>query len=81
LKKLSPNVKIRSVAEKISKAERDYYWRRSEIYRKWLLEEVFEAESTDCTTIMVLPIQEGHTNYRDVELPCAHPLKRFPSRG
>jgi len=69
---LSPNILFRSVAKKISERERDFYWRRSEIYRKWLLKEIFEDDSPGCTTIMVLPIQEGHTNYRDVELPCVY---------
>lgn len=70
VKTFNANVLERSVAKKISKPKRDFYWRRSEIYRKCLLEGVFDAGSPDCTTIMVLPIQDGHTNYRDVELPC-----------
>jgi hypothetical protein len=45
------------------------YWRRSEIYRHWLLDKVFEADRKDSTTIMIFPIEVGKPNYRDAELP------------
>ena len=35
------------------------YWRRSELYRHWLLVKVFEAGSEDCITIMIFPKLES----------------------
>ncbi|PGH19536.1 hypothetical protein AJ80_03871 [Polytolypa hystricis UAMH7299] len=55
------------VSKKISMEERNMYWRRSEIYRHWLLDKVFKADSKDSITIMIFPIEEGKPNYRDVE--------------
>jgi hypothetical protein len=49
--------------------ERDFYWRRSEIYRHWLLDRIFDSENQDCVTIMVFPIEQGKPNYRDAPLP------------
>jgi hypothetical protein len=49
--------------------ERDMYWRRSEIYRHWLLDKVFKADYKDSITIMIFPIEVGKPNYRDAELP------------
>lgn len=60
---------LRSIAKAISLEERDEYWRRSEVYRKWLLERVFDAESKSAVTIMVFPIEAGKPNYREAELP------------
>jgi hypothetical protein len=57
------------VGESITHEERDECWRRSEIYRHWLLEKVFKADSKDSITIMILPIEVGKPNYRDSELP------------
>jgi hypothetical protein len=49
--------------------ERDMYWRRSEIYRHWLLDKVFKADYKDSITIIIFPIEVGKPNYRDAELP------------
>ncbi|KAF2240746.1 amidase [Trematosphaeria pertusa] len=57
------------VGKSISQEERDECWRRSEVYRHWLLGKVFKADSKDSITIMVLPIEAGEPNYRDAELP------------
>jgi len=58
------------VAKTISVEERDImYWRRSEIYRHWLLDKVFKADPKDSVTIMIFPIEVGKPNYRDSELP------------
>lgn len=46
------------------------YWRRSEIYRHWLLEKIFQANSNDSISIMVLSIEEGEPDYRDGDIPC-----------
>ncbi|CAG8948401.1 unnamed protein product [Penicillium salamii] len=45
------------------------YWRRSEVYRHWLLEKIFRADSTDSISVMVFPIEEGEPNYRDGDIP------------
>ncbi|EEQ86219.2 amidase [Blastomyces dermatitidis ER-3] len=55
------------ISKKITREERDMYWRRSEIYRQWLLDKIFKADSKDSISIMVFPIEEGRPNYRDVE--------------
>lgn len=57
------------VGKSITQEERDECWRRSEVYRHWLLERVFKADSKDCMTIMILPIEQGQPSYRDAELP------------
>ncbi|WEW58185.1 amidase [Emydomyces testavorans] len=57
------------IAKTISLEERDLYWRRSEIYRNWLLKRVFKADLADSVAIMVFPIEVGKPNYRDAELP------------
>ena len=44
--------------------QRDYYWKRSETYQKWLLEKVL-VDDDKVFTIMVLPIGSGEPNYRD----------------
>lgn len=59
----------RDISKTISPEERDEYWRRSEIYRKWLLERVFDSESKTSVTIMVFPIEVGKPNYREAEVP------------
>ncbi|KAJ9493640.1 hypothetical protein H2202_010884 [Exophiala xenobiotica] len=58
-----------NISKTISLEERNMYWRRSEIYRHWLLDKVFEADRKDSTTIMIFPIEVGKPNYRDAELP------------
>ncbi|KAF2798542.1 amidase signature enzyme [Melanomma pulvis-pyrius CBS 109.77] len=58
-----------NVGKAISQDERDECWRRSEVYRHWLLEKVFKANSNDSMMIMILPIEQGQPNYRDAELP------------
>jgi hypothetical protein len=68
---------LRDTAKQISKEERDKYWRRSEIYRHWLLDNIFKAGDEDCVTIMILPIEQGQPNYRDVEPP--YVLRSHPS--
>ena len=60
---------FRAFAESISLEQRNMYWRRSEIYRRWLLEKIFEAESKDYTTIMIFPIEVGKPNYRESKPP------------
>lgn len=60
---------LRSISKAISLEERDEYWHRSEVYRKWLLERVFDAESKSVVTIMIFPIEAGKPNYREAELP------------
>ncbi|KAM7205138.1 amidase [Naviculisporaceae sp. PSN 640] len=57
------------VGKAISQEERDECWRRSELYRHWLLEKVFNADSKETVTVMPLPIETGQPNYRDAELP------------
>lgn len=56
---------LRDVGKSISKDERDEYCRRSEIFRHWLLEKVFERTSKVSVTIMILPIEVGKLNHRD----------------
>lgn len=62
-------INARDVSKKISLEERDMYWRRSEIYRHWLLEKIFKADARDSISIMVFPIEEGRPNYRDGDIP------------
>ncbi|KAF2120079.1 amidase [Lophiotrema nucula] len=57
------------IAKTISKEERDECLRRCEVYREWLLEEVFKATSEDTITVMAFPIESGQPNYRDTPLP------------
>jgi hypothetical protein len=45
------------------------YWRRSELYRHWLLDKVFEPDNKDGITIMIFPIEVGKSSYRDAALP------------
>lgn len=45
------------------------YWHRSEVYRRWLLDKMFKADSGDFVSIMILPIEVGKPNYRESELP------------
>lgn len=59
----------RNVSKTISPEERDKYWRRSEIYRKWLLDRVFDADSKSFVTVMILSIEAGKPNYREAEFP------------
>ncbi|KAH6630486.1 amidase [Chaetomium sp. MPI-SDFR-AT-0129] len=65
------------IAKKITKKERDFYWRRSETYRKWLLSNIFDASSQDTITVMVLPIMDGKPAYRDAELPPYYVLSGY----
>jgi hypothetical protein len=56
----------REMANKdISKTMRDDCLDRCEVYRDWLLQNVFEADSEETITVMVLPIEHGKPNYRD----------------
>ncbi|KAE8443397.1 hypothetical protein EG329_001877 [Mollisiaceae sp. DMI_Dod_QoI] len=68
-----------NVAKTISATERDFYWRRSELYRHWLLEKDFEADNKECITIMIFPIEVGKPSYRDVELPPYYILSGYAS--
>ncbi|KAJ5093003.1 amidase [Penicillium angulare] len=63
----------------ISIEERDEYWRRSEIYRHWLLEKIFKAQSEDSISVMVFPIEIGRPNYRDGDIPPMSILSGFDS--
>jgi hypothetical protein len=70
------NFCARDVSKNISIEERDMYWRHSEIYRHWLLEKIFQANSKESISIMVFPIEEGKPNYRDGDIPLVtHPVK------
>ena len=62
----------RDVSKTISLEQRDYYWNRSETYRKWLLEKVFDVKS-DTISIMIFPIEVGKPNYRDSTPPLVQP--------
>ncbi|KAJ5697591.1 amidase, partial [Penicillium malachiteum] len=53
------------VGKSISQEERDECWRRSELYRRRLLDSVFRVDDEDTITIMILPIDAGKPNYRD----------------
>ncbi|KAK5282570.1 hypothetical protein LTR20_003380 [Exophiala xenobiotica] len=68
-----------NISKTISLEERNMYWRRSEIYRHWLLDKVFEADRKDSTTIMIFPIEVGKPNYRDAELPPLSILSGYAS--
>ena len=57
------------IGKAISQEERDECWRRSEVYRHWLMNRVFNADDKSIVTVMVLPIETGQPNYRDSELP------------
>ncbi|OAA70229.1 amidase [Cordyceps fumosorosea ARSEF 2679] len=57
------------VGKAVSKEERDEGWRRSEVYRHWMLSKVFKADSQDTVVVMPLPIEAGQPNYRDAPLP------------
>ncbi|KAL2376070.1 hypothetical protein RJZ90_007758 [Blastomyces dermatitidis] len=65
------------ISKKITREERDMYWRRSEIYRQWLLDKIFKADSKDSISIMVFPIEEGRPNYRDVEPAFVSPNRQI----
>ncbi|KAF2753095.1 amidase [Pseudovirgaria hyperparasitica] len=67
------------IAKSITLEERNFYWRRSEIYRKWLLEEVFKASDTSTITIMIFPIEVGQPSYRDAPLPPYYVLSGYAS--
>ncbi|TAQ88994.1 hypothetical protein B7494_g2658 [Chlorociboria aeruginascens] len=67
----------RDIAKGISQEERDKYWRRSEIYRHWLLDNIFKAHDKTTMTIMILPIEKGEPNYRDVDPPLHGMLDGF----
>ncbi|KAL1879270.1 hypothetical protein Daus18300_001849 [Diaporthe australafricana] len=69
----------RNVSKTISLEERDKYWRRSEIYRKWLLDRVFDADSKSVVTVMIFPIEAGKPKYREAELPPLSILPGFAS--
>lgn len=60
---------FRDVGKQISVQERDMYWHRSEVYRRWLLDKIFKADSKDAMSIMILPIEVGKPNYRESEPP------------
>ncbi|KAI0393486.1 amidase [Xylariaceae sp. FL0594] len=62
-----------NLGKSISKEERDECWRRLEVYRKWLLKDVFQSTS-GVVTIMVLPIEVGQFNYRDTRAPPPYSL-------
>ncbi|KAK7425917.1 Chitinase 2 [Neonectria magnoliae] len=51
-------------ADKVTSEERDEGWERIYTYRKWLLDNIFTERS-----ILVLPIDEGRSNYRDAPPP------------
>lgn len=57
-------LRYRDISKDITAAERDYYWKRSETYQKWLLEKVLVSDDK-VFTIMVLPIGSGEPSYRD----------------
>ncbi|KAI1150033.1 amidase [Nemania diffusa] len=57
------------LAKTISKEERDECWRRVQVYRQWLLDSIFDADSKESISIMVFPIEEAKPNYRDAPNP------------
>ncbi|EGX89814.1 amidase [Cordyceps militaris CM01] len=57
------------VGKAVTKEERNECWRRSEVYRHWMLDKVFKADSPETVVIMALPIEAGQPNYRDAPLP------------
>lgn len=57
----------RETGRVISEAERDEGWRRSEVYRHWLLDKVFATEDQRVVRIMVLPVEDGNPKYRDAD--------------
>ncbi|OAR02180.1 hypothetical protein LLEC1_06508, partial [Akanthomyces lecanii] len=57
------------VGKAISKDERDECWRRSEVYRHWMLDKILKAGSQDTVVMMPLPIEAGQPNYRDAPPP------------
>lgn len=58
----------RDVGKGVSKKQRDECWRRSEVYRCWMLDKVFETSNDGTVVIMPLPIEVGQPNYRDAPL-------------
>ncbi|KAJ2980269.1 hypothetical protein NQ176_g2746 [Zarea fungicola] len=56
------------VGKGVSKKQRDECWRRSEVYRCWMLDKVFETSNDGTVVIMPLPIEVGQPNYRDAPL-------------
>lgn len=59
----------RDVGKGVSKEERDECWRRSELYRGWMLDKVFDTSNDGTVVVMPLPIEVGQPNYRDAPLP------------
>ncbi|RDW93964.1 uncharacterized protein DSM5745_01286 [Aspergillus mulundensis] len=57
------------IGKSISQELRDESWRRSEVYRNWLLDSVFKPADKNTLTVMILPIEAGKPNYRDADLP------------
>ncbi|KAJ5715484.1 amidase [Penicillium malachiteum] len=57
------------ISNKVTIEERNMYWRRSEIYRYWLLDKIFQVTSEGPMSFMVLPIEEGKPDYRDDDIP------------
>ncbi|CAG7559971.1 unnamed protein product [Fusarium equiseti] len=66
------------ISKDITTEERDYYWKRSETYQKWLLEKVL-ANCDNIFTIMVLPVGVGEPNYRDSVPAPFSPLSCYDS--
>ncbi|KAI0189043.1 amidase [Astrocystis sublimbata] len=67
------------VAKTITQEDRDECWRRVQVYRQWLLDNIFKAESEDTLSIMVFPIEEAKPNYRDAPEPPFGLLPGFSS--
>ncbi|KAI1411459.1 amidase [Hypoxylon sp. FL1857] len=67
------------IAKTITVEERNKYWRRSEVYRHWLLDRVFHADSKKFTTVMIFPIEAGKPNYRESDIPPFAILPGFAS--
>jgi hypothetical protein len=60
---------LRNISKDITIEQRDEYWKRSELYRTWLLDSVFKASDVDTVKVMVFPIEVGQPNYRESDIP------------
>lgn len=72
---------FRDAGKSISKEERDECWRRCDVYRLWLLDRVFKAESKERLRIMVLPIDSAVPSYRDAPEPYVPQSRQHDMRG
>ena len=55
----------REIGSGITRAQRDDAMQRMEIYKDWLLQKVLHVD--DETALVVLPIKDVESNYRDTD--------------